>query len=126
MRYAHWLLRIGFAAVFLYHGLGKFPNLSGFAQMAGIPLFLALIVALFETGGGLLVLIGGISRNLDWATRLGGALVIPVMLGAIAKVHWPQWSFVPSETHPMGGMEFQVVLTLLGLYFLIRGNADMA
>jgi putative oxidoreductase len=44
------------------------------------------------------------------------------MLGAIAMVHWPRWSFVPSETHPMGGMEFQVVLMLLGLFFALRGN----
>jgi putative oxidoreductase len=37
-------------------------------------------------------------------------------------VHWGQWSFVASDSHPMGGMELQVVLLLIGLYFLIRGN----
>ncbi len=35
---------------------------------------------------------------------------------------WPQWSFVPSESHPMGGMEFQVLLLLTSLYFLVKGN----
>ena len=38
------------------------------------------------------------------------AVIVPVMAGAIALVHWGKWSFVASESHPMGGMEFQVVL----------------
>lgn len=37
-------------------------------------------------------------------------------------VHRGQWSFVASESHPMGGMEFQVVLTLIALYFVAKGN----
>ena len=47
---------------------------------------------------------------------------IPVMLGAIFMFHWPRWSFTPAEDFPMGGMEFQVVLLLIGIYFLITGN----
>ena len=78
------------------------------------------MLAMVETLGGALVLVGGF--GFDWATRIGGLLIVPVMIGAIMMVHWPQWSFVPSETHPMGGMEFQVVLLTLGLYFFIRGN----
>ena len=58
----------------------------------------------------------------DLATRLSGVAIVPVMLGAIAMVHWGQWSFVASESHPMGGMEFQVVLLLMGVYFALRGN----
>ena len=37
-------------------------------------------------------------------------------------VHWGQWSFVASDSHPMGGMEFQVVLLALGLWFAATGN----
>lgn len=78
--------------------------------------------------GGLLVLIGGIgpSRLFDLATRVGAALNIPVMIGAISIVHWGRWNFLPSETHPIGGIEFQVVLLLLMLYLLITGNRDFA
>jgi putative oxidoreductase len=47
-----------------------------------------------------------------------------VLLGAIIMVHAPRWNFVPAEGFPMGGMEFQVVLTLMALYFLIVGNAQ--
>lgn len=119
-RYAHWLLRVALSSVFLYHGLTKFGNISGFAETSQIPLFLGWLVPLCESGGALLILVGGFSR--DIFTRIGGALVIPVMLGAIIKVHWGQWSFLPSESHPVGGIEFQTVLLLIALYFVIVGN----
>jgi len=45
-----------------------------------------------------------------------------VLIGAIAMVHSGQWSFVPSETHPMGGMEFQVVLLLMAIWFVATGD----
>jgi len=121
---AHWLLRIALASVFIYHGVLKLANLEGFAQMLPISYIQVLLVALAETGGGLLLLVGGFSSNRisDLATRVGAALNIPVMIGAIVMVHWGQWNFLPSETHPMGGIEFQVVLLLLMLDLLITGN----
>jgi putative oxidoreductase len=64
----------------------------------------------------------GATLRRDWMTRLAALATIPVLVGAIVMVHWGQWSFVASETHPMGGMEFQVVLLLMALYFVIRGN----
>ena len=118
--YAHWAIRIAVAGVFLYHGLGKFGNLAGGAQMMGMPVIVWSLVAISETLGGALILLGGFLP--DWATRLGGFLIIPPMLGAVFMVHWPQWSFLPSETHPMGGMEFQVTLLMLGVFFLLRGK----
>ncbi len=62
----------------------------------------------------------------DLATRIGAALNVPVMIGAIAMVHWGQWNFVPSATHPMGGFEFQAVLLLVMLYFVITGTRGCA
>ena len=56
-------------------------------------------------------------------TRIGALMVIPVLLGAIFMVHWGQWNnFVQTESHPMGGMEFQVTLLLVALYLLVKGN----
>lgn len=118
--YAHWALRIALASVFIYHGIGKFTDLAGFAQMMQMPEFIALLVALAETVGGVLVIAGGFMK--DWITRLGALMFIPVLIGAIFMVHWGQWNFVPSETHKMGGMEFQVVLLLISLYLVITGN----
>ena len=122
--YMHWALRVALASTFLFHGLPKFPGISAFAESNGLPLVVALLVPIAEVGGALLVLLGGISRGAlgDLATRLGALAFIPVMVGAIAMVHWPRWSFEPSGTHPAGGMEFQVILILLSIYLLVKGN----
>ena len=121
---AHWLLRIALASVFIFHGALKFLNLEGFAQMLPISYLQVVLVALAETGGGLLVLVGGFRRDRisDLVTRVGAALNIPVMIGAITLVHWGRWNFLPSESHPMGGIEFQAVLLLLMLYLVFTGN----
>ena len=79
-----------------------------------------MLVALAEVGGGALVIVGAFTR--DWITRIGAAFIIPVMVGAVFMVHWPQWSFVASESHAMGGMEFQVTLLLVALYLVLKGN----
>ncbi len=121
---AHWLLRIALASVFIYHGVLKFMNLEGFAQMLPISYLEVVLVASAETAGGLLVLLGGFRRDAisDLATRVGAALNLPVMIGAIALIHWGQWNFVPSASHPMGGFEFQAVLVLVMLYLVLTGN----
>ncbi len=122
----HWLLRIAIASVFVYHGVLKLMNLEGFAQMLPISYLQVVLVALAETGGGLLILLGGFRHDVisDRITRIGAALNIPVIVGAILMVHWGQWNFVPSATHPMGGFEFQAVLLLILGYFVITGNRE--
>ncbi len=123
---AHWLLRIAIASVFVYHGILKFSNLEGFAAMLPISYVEVVLVGLANIGSAL-VIAGGFydDRLSDLATRIGAAFYIPVMLGAIYHVHWGRWNFVPTETHPMGGMEFQVTLALLMLYLVIRGNEGL-
>jgi putative oxidoreductase len=118
--HAHWLLRLTLASVFVIHGFGKVIDLSGFSGMMNLSLPVAGLVALAEVLGGLGIIAGAFTK--DIVTRLAGLAIIPVMVGAIAMVHWPQWSFMASETHPAGGMEFQVVLILIALYFVIIGN----
>ncbi len=124
---AHWFLRLALASVFVYHGLLKFGNLDGVAQMLPISYLQVVLVAAAETAGGLLVVLGGFRQDKlsDLATRVGAALNIPVMLGAIAIVHWGQWNFVPSESHPMGGFQFQAVLLLVMLYLVVTGNRGL-
>ena len=118
--HAHWLLRVALAGVFLFHGIGKFPNLPGMTEMLQLPVYVVFLVALAETVGCALVLVGGFLK--DWMTRLGALMMTIVIVGAIVMFHWGRWSFVPSESHPMGGMEFQVTLLLILVYFLIKGN----
>lgn len=120
---AHWLLRFSVVSVFLYHGILKFSNLQGFATMLPISYTEVVLVALANIGS-VLVIFGGFRNNAlsDLATRIGAALNIPVMAGAITLVHWGRWNFVPTDLHPLGGMEFQVTLVLLMLYLVITGN----
>lgn len=120
--HAHWLLRFALGSVFIYHGIDKFlgSGIAGFAAVMDLPWFIALLVALAELGGGLLLVLGAFICG--WVTRLGALMVLPVMFGAIGMVHWGQWHFMATATHPMGGMQFQAVLVFLALYMLIRGN----
>ncbi len=120
---AHWLLRLAIASVFVYHGVLKFSNLDGFATMLPISYVEVVFVGLANIGSAL-VLLGGFRDDVfsDLATRIGAAFNIPVMIGAIYLVHWGRWNFVPTETHPLGGMEFQVVLAAVMLYLVITGN----
>ena len=121
---AHWALRVALAAVFIYHGVDKLLNAGMMAQMMGMPTIMIIVLGLMETAAGALVFAGGFLQ--DWMTRLGALLIIPIMLGAIAMVHWGQWAFAASDTHPMGGMEFQVTLILVSVYLLIKGNTVSA
>ena len=118
---SHWLLRVPFAAVFLYHGMGKLLMPAMSAEMLSLPVALVLLVGLAEILAGTGVIAGGIASipKAELITRLSGLASAPVLLGAIAMVHFPRWSFVPTETHPMGGMEFQVVLLGLAIYFIV-------
>ena len=113
--HVHWVLRLSLAATFLYHGWSKFP-VDVAAPKMGMPVAMVWAVAFTEIASGLLLIAGGFGREI--LTRLGGAGVIVIMLGAIAIVHLPSgW-----DTRT-GGMEFQVLMLATGLYFLVRGNA---
>jgi putative oxidoreductase len=113
--FAHWGLRLSLAATFIYHGLGKFPP-DGFSQGTGLPLPVAWLVALGEVGAGV-ALIGGAVLAKEILTRLGGLIVIVIMIGAIFMVHLKN-GFSVSD----GGYEFQLLMLVTGLYFLLKGN----
>lgn len=121
---ADWLIRLPVAATFIFHGATKFPNIAAGAEFMGMPFIVWLAVALGEIAAGLSLIAGGGLRSAagDLLTRLGGVGIAVIMVGAIALVHWGQWSNMPSETHPAGGMEFQTLLLATGLFFALRGN----
>jgi hypothetical protein len=51
------------------------------------------------------------------------ALTRPMPFEPFARhAHWGQWHFMPSETHPMGGMQFQVTLLAILVYLVLNGN----
>lgn len=120
--YAHIPLRLALAAVFGFHGIDKLANgVPAFAEMMGLPILVGWLVALGEVGIAIGAIVGGFShlQNSDTITRVSGALTMVLMAGAVAMMHWENgWHFMQN------GMEFQVTLFLLGLYFVLRGNRN--
>lgn len=116
-----WFIRIPFALTFAGHGAGKLLMPTASAQMLDLPISLVVLVGVAEVLAGVGAVVGGIERAPRRALidRLTGLAAAPVLLGAIALVHWPRWSFVASDSHPMGGMEFQVLLLGVALYLLL-------
>ncbi len=130
---AHWVPRAAFAAVFLHKGYGKFfgMGLERFAQMMIAPNFgvegslaylMAGAVGAAELFAGAAVLVAGVLPGAAGrlTTRLAGLAAIPVLLGAIFTMHWGRWAFSPADGFPMGGMEYQVTLLALALWFVVR------
>ena len=116
-----WFIRLPFAVTFAGHGAGKLLMPAASAQMLDLPLSLTVLVGVAEVLAGIGAVVGGIERAPRRALidRLTGLAAVPVLLGAILLVHWPRWSFVASDSHPLGGMEFQVLLLGVALYLLL-------
>ena len=112
--HVHWGLRISLAATFLYHGYGKFP-VADFSAAMGMSLPLAWAVTIVELVAGVALLAGAFTK--DIVTRLGAALVIVIMIGAIFMVHLKNGFNVMN-----GGFEFQLLMLVTGLYLLVKGN----
>jgi len=123
-----WLIRIPFAIVFAGHGAGKLLMPAASAEMLQLPVVLVLLVGLAEVLAGIGAIVAGLERapHRLLVDRLTGLAAAPVLLGAIFMVHWPRWSFVATESHPMGGMEFQVVLLGIALFLLLGGGQRRA
>ena len=116
-----WFIRLPFAVTFVGHGIGKLVMPYATAALLDLPLSLTVLVGVAEVLAGIGAVVGGIERAPRRALidRLTGLAAVPVLLGAIALVHWPRWSFVASDSHPLGGMEFQVLLLGVALYLLL-------
>lgn len=122
-----WFIRLPAAISFAGHGMGKLLMPAATAQMLGLPLALSVLVGIAEVLVGVGAVIGGMPHAPYRVpvNRLAGLAALPVLLGAIALVHWPRWSFVASESHPFGGMEFQVLLLGVALYLLLARDTHL-
>lgn len=116
---ADLILRIALGIVFFAHGSQKLfgwfggfgwaGTLGYFQQAMGIPPFWAGLSFLVEFLGGVLILLGLLTRP--------AALTIAVsMLVAGLTVHLPNGFFLEKN-----GVEYVFVLFLLALYFIIKG-----
>jgi putative oxidoreductase len=111
------LMRLMLGIVFIYHGQGKlFGGLEGFAgylSSLGVPLpqFSALLAALSEVGGGLLLLSGLGFRYALWP-------LVFTMLVASFAAHPGQFNI------QNGGMEYALTLAVMVAGLALVGPGD--
>ena len=74
----------------------------------GLPLAVAYAVCFFE-------LLGGIGLLLGLLTRLAALAIITVMIGAIARVHWPHGFFINWELAAGKGHGFEANLAFIAM-----------
>lgn len=120
---ADLILRIALGIVFFAHGAQKLLGWFGgfgwkgtigyFVQALNIPAPVAALVILVEFFGGLAIILGLLTRP----AALGLALT---MLGAAFKVHLANGFFLDLQG-PADGVEYVFVLSLLSLYFVVKG-----
>jgi putative oxidoreductase len=111
--YAPTILRLIVGIVFLFHGLEKFGDLSGFAGTLsgiGIP---APVVAVIEAVGGFFLIIG-------FLTRYVNVLHIILMIVAILTVKLSIGLIAPYD-QPGVGYELDLLLLGASLVLLILG-----
>jgi putative oxidoreductase len=121
-RYKDYLtipLRLALGMVFLYHGSQKlFGGLSGFAEhlppLFQPPFLWACLAAASEFFGGLLVLLGLLTRG-------GALLIVPVMLVAIFFVHWGGGFSLQNK-----GFEYPFVLLCMALALILYGGGPLS
>jgi putative oxidoreductase len=116
---APWLIRLGLGIAFIIHGYNKFPlPPQGLINYFGFSPALATFVALSEVFAGIIIIVGGLLNNSlgNLITRLGGLMVVVVMIFAFSIAHQEWFITVKLFTSE------QIFLFLIGFYFLLKGN----
>jgi len=111
------VLRLGLGIIMTAHGwqklsggLGKF---MGFLANIGVPGWMAYLVVAAEFGGGILVLVGLL-------TRLGALSIGIDMLVAITRVHWKNGLKGP------GGYEFPLACGIIAFALIFLGAGPIS
>ena len=112
---AHMGLRASLGVIFIVHGFGKFgnPGFGGWIASMGIPAEMQIPIALAEFIPGILLLIGVL-------TRISGAILSIVMLGAIFLVKGA------SSLTGDGGYEFDLILLAASLLVIVSGPGKVS
>ena len=116
---APWVIRLGLGIAFIIHGYNKFPlPPQGLINYFGFSPALASFVALSEVFAGLIIIVGGLINNSlgNLITRLGGLMVVVIMIFAFSIAHQEWFITVKLFTSE------QIFLFLIGLFLMIKGN----
>jgi len=112
---AHMGLRASIGVIFIVHGFGKFgnPGFGGWISSMGIPAEMQIPIALAEFVPGILLLIGVL-------TRISGAILSIIMLGAIFLVKGA------SSLTGDGGYELDLILLAVSLIIIVSGPGKVS
>ncbi|MDT3426421.1 putative membrane protein YphA (DoxX/SURF4 family) [Paenibacillus forsythiae] len=114
------LMRVVFGILFLAHGISKLQmglgNVAGWFDSIGIPGFMAYVVAGIE-------LIGGIMLILGLLTRYVSLLLIIVLLGAIFTAKLPAGLLGNGQS---AGYELDLAYILIALYLAVAGSTGLS
>jgi putative oxidoreductase len=107
----HWGIRASIGAIFLVHSLKKFdPSWQDWlVNSAGLPPEMQIPIALAEFIGGVLLIVGVL-------TRISASIFSIILLGAIFHIRWENGFFVSQ-----GGWEWDLVM-LAGLLSIIAAG----
>jgi putative oxidoreductase len=106
----HWGIRASIGTVFIVHSLKKFdPSWQEWLMRIGLPPELQMPIALAELIGGILLIIGVL-------TRITGAVFAVILLGAIFHIRWENGFFISK-----GGWEWDLVMLAAVLTIIAVG-----
>ena len=106
----HWGISASIGITFIVHSLKKFdPGWQEWLVSIGIPPELQLPIALAEFLGGILLVVGVL-------TRIAGAILGVILLGAIFHIRWENGFFVSN-----GGWEWDLVMLAGVLAIIVAG-----
>ncbi len=111
----HWGIRAVLGATFLVHSLKKFdPSWQEWLVQMGLPPELQLPMALAEFIGGILLIIGVL-------TRITGVIFSVILLGAIFNIRWENGFFISQ-----GGWEWDLMMLAVALGIIVAGPGRLS
>ncbi|WP_316504723.1 DoxX family protein [Nitrosopumilus sp.] len=106
----HWGISASIGAIFIVHSLKKFdPSWQEWLVSIGLPPEMQLPIALAEFIGGILLVIGVL-------TRITSVVFSVILLGAIFHIRWEKGFFVSK-----GGWEWDLVMLAAVLAIMVAG-----
>ena len=106
----HWGISASIGAIFIVHSLKKFdPSWQEWLISIGIPPEMQIPIALAEFIGGILLIVGVL-------TRVTGGIFAIILLGAIFHIRWENGFFVSK-----GGWEWDLVMLAAVLAIIVAG-----
>ena len=106
---AHLGMRLAIGTIFIVQGSGKFdPGFAGFLTNIGLPVEMQIPIALAETIGGTLLIVGVLSR-------ISSSILSIIMLGAIFHVKGA------SNLTGEGGFAIDLMLLAGNLLIIVAG-----